>query len=72
MTLSISRSSITYDCAPFFSDSINSHRYSSRSFGVYNANEPLEEIRARFAIQPKSPRILELDPVGATKLPPGN
>jgi hypothetical protein len=29
-----------------------------------NANEPLEEIRARFAIQRKSPTILELDPFG--------
>jgi hypothetical protein len=35
------------------------------------ANEPLEEIRERFAIQPKSPRILELDPFGAMKLPSG-
>ena len=35
------------------------------------ANEPLEEIRSRFAIQPKSPRILELDPFGAMKLPSG-
>src|SRR5262249_15224705 len=33
------------------------------------ANEPLEEIRARFAILPKSPRILELDPFGALQLP---
>jgi hypothetical protein len=35
-----------------------------------HANEPLKEIRARFSIQPKSPRILELDPFGAMKLPP--
>jgi hypothetical protein len=35
-----------------------------------HANEPLEQIRARFAIQPKSPRILEIDPWGALKLPP--
>ena len=35
-----------------------------------HAHEPLEEIRARFAIPPKSPRILELDPFGALKLPP--
>jgi hypothetical protein len=34
-----------------------------------HANEPLEEIRARFAIQPKSRRILEIDPFGAMKLP---
>jgi hypothetical protein len=34
-----------------------------------HANEPLEEIRARFAIPPKSPRILGLDPFGALKLP---
>ena len=34
-----------------------------------HANEPLEEIRARFAIPPKSPSILELDPFGALKLP---
>ena len=33
------------------------------------ANEPLEQIRARFAIPPKSPRILELDPWGAMRLP---
>lgn len=36
-----------------------------------HANEPLVEIRARFAIPPKSPRIFELDPFGAMKLPPG-
>jgi len=35
-----------------------------------HANEPLEEIRARFNIQPKSAKILELDPFGAMKLPP--
>jgi hypothetical protein len=35
-----------------------------------HANEPLEQIRARFAIQPKSPRILEFDPWGALKLLP--
>jgi len=34
-----------------------------------HANEPLEEIRARFAIPPKSQRIAELDPFGALKLP---
>jgi hypothetical protein len=34
------------------------------------ANEPLEGIRAKFAIPPKSPKILELDPWGALKLPP--
>jgi hypothetical protein len=34
-----------------------------------HANEPLERIRARFAIQPKSRRIFELDPFGAMKLP---
>jgi hypothetical protein len=34
-----------------------------------HANEPLEEIRARFAVQAKSPRILELDPFGAMKVP---
>jgi hypothetical protein len=33
-----------------------------------HANEPLEEIGARFAIPPKSPTILELDPFGAMKL----
>jgi hypothetical protein len=31
----------------------------------------LGKIRARFAIQPKSPNILELDPFGAMKLPSG-
>ena len=36
------------------------------------ANEPLEEMRARFAIAPKSARILEIDPWGALKLPPSN
>jgi hypothetical protein len=36
-----------------------------------HANEPLEEIRERFAIQPKSPNILDLDPFGVMKLPPG-
>jgi hypothetical protein len=35
-----------------------------------HANEPLEEIRARFGIQPKSAEILELDPFGVMKLPP--
>jgi hypothetical protein len=34
------------------------------------ANEPLEKMRAGFAIQPKSAAILELDPWGALKLPP--
>jgi len=33
------------------------------------ANESLEAIRKRFAIPPKSPKILELDPFGAMKLP---
>jgi hypothetical protein len=36
-----------------------------------HANEPLKETRARFAIPPKSPKILELDPFGAMKLPSG-
>jgi hypothetical protein len=36
-----------------------------------HASEPLEKIRARFAIQPKSPKILEVDPFGALKLPSG-
>jgi hypothetical protein len=35
------------------------------------AHNPLEEIRSRFAIPSKSPRILELDPFGAMKLPSG-
>src|SRR5215813_2223682 len=35
-----------------------------------HANEPLEETRARFGIQPKSAKILELDPFGVMKLPP--
>ena len=35
------------------------------------ANEPLEDIRARLAVQPKSPRILKLDPFGAMKVPSG-
>jgi len=34
-----------------------------------HANEPLEAIRARFAVPPKSQRILELDAWGAMKLP---
>ena len=34
-----------------------------------HASEPLEEIRARFAVQPKSSRVLELDPFEAMKLP---
>jgi hypothetical protein len=34
-----------------------------------HANEPLEALRARFAVPPKSPGILELDPWGAMKLP---
>jgi hypothetical protein len=34
------------------------------------ANEPLDGIRAKFAIPPKSSKILELDPWGALKLPP--
>jgi hypothetical protein len=33
------------------------------------ANQPLERLRTRFSIRPKSPRILELDPLGAMKLP---
>ena len=37
-----------------------------------HANEPLEEVRARFGIQPKGTKILELDPFGAMKLPPVN
>ncbi len=37
-----------------------------------HADEPLDQLRAGFAIQPKSPRILELDPWGALKLPPSN
>jgi hypothetical protein len=37
-----------------------------------HANQPLEQIRARFAVEPKSPRILELDPWGALKLPPAS
>jgi len=36
----------------------------------HHVNEPLEEIRARFGIRPKSVKIQELDPFGATKLPP--
>ena len=35
-----------------------------------HANESLEEIRTRFGIQPKSAKVLELDPFGAMKLPP--
>jgi hypothetical protein len=34
-----------------------------------HASEPLDDIRARFGIPPKRPRILELDPFGAMKLP---
>jgi hypothetical protein len=37
-----------------------------------HANEPLEEIRTRFAIPAKCPKILELDPFGAMKLPSSN
>jgi hypothetical protein len=37
-----------------------------------HAHEPLQEIRERFAIQAKTPNILELDPFGAMKLPPSN
>lgn len=37
-----------------------------------HAHEPLEEIRTRFGIQPKSAKVLELDPFGAMKLPPIN
>lgn len=37
-----------------------------------HANEPLKEIRARFAIQPKSAKIIEFDPFGAMKLPSSN
>lgn len=37
-----------------------------------HAHEPLEEIRTRFGIQPKSAKVLELDPFGAMKLPPVN
>jgi hypothetical protein len=35
------------------------------------ANEPLEELRSRFGIPPKSARVRELDPYGALKLRPG-
>jgi hypothetical protein len=35
-----------------------------------HADEPLDQLRAGFAIQPKSPEILELDPWGALKLAP--
>ena len=34
------------------------------------AAEPLNDVRARFGVPPKSPRILELDPYGAMRLPP--
>jgi hypothetical protein len=34
------------------------------------ANEPLEELRSRFGIPPKSARVRELDPYGALKLRP--
>jgi hypothetical protein len=35
-----------------------------------HAGEPLESVRTRFGIPPKSPTILALDPFGATRLPP--
>jgi hypothetical protein len=35
------------------------------------ASEPLEDVRARFGVPPKSSQTLELDPYGATRLPPG-
>jgi hypothetical protein len=34
------------------------------------ASDPLEDVRARFGVAPKSPQVLELDPFGAMKLPP--
>lgn len=34
-----------------------------------HAGEPLEDVRARFGIPPKSQGVLELDPLGALKLP---
>jgi hypothetical protein len=34
------------------------------------AGEPLDDVRARFGVGPKSPQVLELDPYGAMKLPP--
>ena len=34
-----------------------------------HAGEPLEDVRARFGISPKSQGVLELDPLGALKLP---
>lgn len=34
------------------------------------ASEPLETLRSRFGIPPKSARVLELDPHGALELPP--
>lgn len=34
-----------------------------------HASEPLEEVRARFGVQPKSASILKLDPFGALTLP---
>jgi hypothetical protein len=35
-----------------------------------HAHEPLEDVRERFGVAPKSPQTLELDPFGAMKLPP--
>jgi hypothetical protein len=34
-----------------------------------HAGEPLEEVRARLGVTPKSQSVLELDPLGALKLP---
>ena len=34
------------------------------------ASEPLDDVRARFGVGPKSRQVLELDPFGAMKLPP--
>ena len=36
------------------------------------ASEPLETLRSRFGIPPKSARVLELDPYGALELPPAD
>ena len=34
-----------------------------------HAGEPIEDLRARFGVSPKSQSVLELDPLGALKLP---
>jgi hypothetical protein len=34
-----------------------------------HAGEPIEDVRARFGVSPKSQAVLELDPLGALKLP---